>query len=65
MSQPIMSKSRFEAYTDAIVAIAATIMVLQLDGPKKDTMQALFEQKNTILAYVVSFFCDLWGLVYP
>nr|WP_279011026.1 TMEM175 family protein [Vagococcus fluvialis] len=29
-----MSKSRFEAFTDAIIAIVMTILVLNLDLPK-------------------------------
>lgn len=56
-----MNKNRFESYTDAIVAIAATIMVLQLDVPEKNTLAALFAQKDTILAYVVSFFAIYGG----
>lgn len=51
-----MNKGRIEALTDGIVAIAATIMVLELTVPDKPTPGALFSQWPTLLAYIISFF---------
>lgn len=51
-----MKISRVEAITDGIVAIAATIMVLQLGIPSRNDWAGLLEIKNTFLAYVISFF---------
>lgn len=51
-----MSKSRFEAFTDAIIAIVMTVLVLNLDFPKDSTFSALLALKNQFLIYFVSFF---------
>ncbi len=51
-----MNKGRIEALTDGIVAIAATIMVLELAVPDKPTAAALAKQWPTFLAYIISFF---------
>ncbi|MCH3921863.1 TMEM175 family protein [Limosilactobacillus sp.] len=50
-----MNKSRLEAFTDAIVAIAATIMVLELHTPQEPTIHGLLEEGPTFLTYIVSF----------
>lgn len=50
-----MNKGRIEAFTDAIVAIAATIMVLELHPPKESNFRGLFEEWPVFLAYVISF----------
>lgn len=50
-----MNKGRVEAFTDAIVAIAATIMVLELHVPKGANLKGLFEEWPVFLAYVISF----------
>lgn len=50
-----MNKSRLEAFTDAIVAIAATIMVLELKTPLTNDWQGILEVWPTFLAYVISF----------
>lgn len=50
-----MNKARLEALTDAILAIAATIMVLELTPPEKPELTALFHEWPTLLAYIVSF----------
>lgn len=50
-----MNKGRIEAFTDAIVAIAATIMVLELHPPKENNFSGLLEEWPVFLAYVISF----------
>ncbi|MDF7626726.1 TMEM175 family protein [Lactobacillaceae bacterium L1_55_11] len=49
-----MSKARFEAFTDAVIAIVVTIMVLELHVPEHPTFQALFEKAPYFFAYIVS-----------
>ena len=51
-----MNKSRVEAITDGIIAIAATIMVLELGLPSTNDLSGLMELRLTFLAYVISFF---------
>ena len=50
-----MSKGRLEAFSDAVIAIVMTIMVLELLPPHEPTLEALFELWPTFLAYVLSF----------
>lgn len=40
-----MNKSHLEAFTDAIVAIVVTILVLELPKPKSYTLSALLDIK--------------------
>ena len=51
-----MNKARIEAITDGIIAIAATIMVLELGIPAANDWSGLMEIRHTFLAYVISFF---------
>ncbi|WP_304084712.1 TMEM175 family protein [Peptostreptococcus stomatis] len=51
-----MNKSRIEAITDGIIAIAATIMVLELGRPATSDWNGLMEIRHTFLAYIISFF---------
>ncbi|CZQ98024.1 Hypothetical protein Tpal_2210 [Trichococcus palustris] len=51
-----MSKSRLEAFTDAIIAILMTIMVLGLSIPGGDTWAGLWAIRNKIFIYVISYF---------
>lgn len=51
-----MNKSRVEAITDGIIAIAATIMVLEMGVPSANDWSGLLEIRHTFLAYVISFF---------
>lgn len=51
-----MNKSRLEALTDAIIAIAATIMVLELQVPEHNSIHSLMENWPIFLAYTISFF---------
>lgn len=50
-----MNKERLAAFTDAIVAIAATIMVLELAVPSTSGWQGLMENLPVFLVYIVSF----------
>lgn len=50
-----MNKGRLEAFTDAVIAIAATIMVLELRPPKSVSLQGLTEDWPTFVAYFFSF----------
>ena len=50
-----MNKERLVAFTDAIVAIAATIMVLELGVPAMKNWQGFWEERVVFLAYIVSY----------
>jgi len=50
-----MGKGRFEAFSDGVLAIIITIMVLELKVPHGDTLAALAEQWPIFLSYVISF----------
>ncbi len=50
-----MGKGRFEAFSDGVLAIIITIMVLELKVPHGETLSALGEQWPVFLSYVLSF----------
>jgi uncharacterized membrane protein len=50
-----VNKERLIFFTDAIIAIASTIMVLELVNPHVPTIQGLVEQWPVFLAYLNSF----------
>lgn len=50
-----MNKERLSAYSDAIMAIILTIMVLEIKTPQTYTPHALFEELPYFLAYSLSF----------
>jgi len=50
-----MGKGRFEAFSDGVLAIIITIMVLELKVPHGDTLAALAQQWPVFLSYVISF----------
>lgn len=50
-----MNRGRLEAFTDAIVAIAATIMVLELKIPISNDWKGVADVWPTMLAYLISF----------
>jgi uncharacterized membrane protein len=50
-----MTKGRLEAFSDGVLAIIITIMVLELKVPRGDTLAALYPMCPVFLAYVLSF----------
>ena len=50
-----MSKNRLEAFSDGVLAIIITIMVLELKVPHEPTLAALCAMWPVILSYIVSF----------
>jgi len=51
-----MTKGRLEAYSDGVIAILITIMVLELRAPEgDDTWAVLLHLRSTFLSYVLSF----------
>jgi len=50
-----VSKGRLEAFSDGVIAILITIMVLDLHTPNGTTWHALREELPVLLAYVLSF----------
>jgi uncharacterized membrane protein len=50
-----MSTSRIEAFSDGVIAIIVTIMVLQLTNPAQPTFAALLKQSSIFLSYALSF----------
>ena len=50
-----MEKGRLEAFSDGVLAIILTIMVLELKVPRGDGWQVLLPQWPVFLSYVLSF----------
>jgi uncharacterized membrane protein len=50
-----MHKGRLEAFSDAVIAVIITIMVLELHAPHEATFAALAPLAPTLLFYVLSF----------
>jgi len=50
-----MDKGRLEAFTDGVIAVIITIMVLELKPPHEPTWHALSENGHLFLSYVLSF----------
>ena len=50
-----MSKDRLEAFSDGVIAILITIMVLELRVPEDGSWSALRAELPVLLAYVLSF----------
>lgn len=51
-----MKKERLEAFTDAVLAIIMTILVLELPKPPEPTLQAIWTLRESFFAYTLSFF---------
>ena len=50
-----MDKGRIEAFSDGVIAVIITIMVLELRAPHTPTLAALSELWPVFLSYVLSF----------
>ena len=50
-----MGKGRLEAFSDGVIAIIITIMVLELKVPHNAELSALWELGPIFLSYVLSF----------
>jgi uncharacterized membrane protein len=50
-----MSSGRLEAFSDGVIAILITVMVLELHTPEGTTLEALRHELPVLLAYVLSF----------
>lgn len=50
-----MNKGRVEAFTDAVIAIVMTIMVLEFKIPDQPTFKAMAENSSYLAAYLISF----------
>jgi uncharacterized membrane protein len=58
-----MNKSRIEAFSDGVLVIIITIMVLELKMPHEPSFAALLELLPVFLSYVLSFvfICIYWN----
>lgn len=50
-----MEKNRLEAFSDGVLAIIITIMILELKQPASDGLKDLLALMPTLLAYLLSF----------
>jgi uncharacterized membrane protein len=55
MSNGKMSTTRVEAFSDGVIAIIVTVMVLQLTHPAEPTLASLLKQAPIFLSYGLSF----------
>ena len=55
MHETVMGKNRLEAFSDGVIAILITIMVLELKVPHGESMEALAPLIAVFLSYVLSF----------
>jgi uncharacterized membrane protein len=55
MSHKEMSTSRLEAFSDGVIAIIVTIMVLELRAPAQPTWPSLLRVLPTFISYALSF----------
>lgn len=51
-----MAKNRLVAFTDAVLAIIMTILILELEKPAEPTWEAILALKQGFFAYALSFF---------
>jgi uncharacterized membrane protein len=55
MSRGEMTTSRLEAFSDGVIAIIVTIMVLDLHAPSQPTLSALLKVSPSFVSYALSF----------
>jgi TMEM175 potassium channel family protein len=58
-----MTTGRLEAFSDGVIAIIVTIMVLELRAPSQPTLAALWKVSPIFLSYALSFLvvAIMWG----
>jgi len=52
----LMEKDRLTAFTDAVLAIIMTILILELKKPEETTFKAIWALKENYFCYTLSFF---------
>jgi uncharacterized membrane protein len=55
MRHPISSPARLEAFSDGVIAVIITIMVLELKVPHQDGIDGLYAVVPTLAVYAISF----------
>ncbi|MHC9532259.1 TMEM175 family protein [Dellaglioa sp. L3N] len=50
-----MNKARLEAFTDAIVAIVVTILILEFKAPSKPDIRLVLDEWQSFVVYIISF----------
>ena len=57
-----MNKTRVEAFSDAVIAIIMTIMILEIKTPQVGVLAGLIENIPYFLSFIVSFIfiCIAW-----
>ncbi len=55
MNEAVMGKTRLEAFSDGVIAILITIMVLELKVPHGDSLETLAPLWPIFLSYLLSF----------
>lgn len=50
-----MKKNRVEAFSDGVIAIIITIMVLELKPPENGSISSLLQESPVFLSYLISF----------
>ena len=50
-----MGKGRLEAFSDGVIAVIITVMVLEMKVPHGDTLESLGPVVPTFLSYVLSY----------
>jgi uncharacterized membrane protein len=50
-----MNKSRLEAFSDGVLAIIITIMILEIKAPEDDSFESLKPLIPVFLSYVLNF----------
>lgn len=50
-----MSKSRVEAFTDAVIAIIMTLLILDIATPSGDSFRDIWALRYKLLVYLISF----------
>jgi uncharacterized membrane protein len=56
-----MGKGRLEAFTDGVVAIIITIMVLEVKVPQGGGLPGILEQLPVFLAYVLNYITSAYS----